>query len=136
VTTSGPSAKRPSGTTAAKRGLAAEQRRLGEIHAEAVAAAWADYDLAREGVARIRRAAVDLADTNYRESLTEALAVLRPHQDQQPQLADERPPERPVVAQDAPGTIRETVDPNRDLGAFYTPSSVLSPDIERQERTP
>ncbi len=45
-------------------------------------------------------------------------------------------PEPPVFAQDALGTVRETLDPNRANGASYTPSSDLNPDIERQGRTP
>ena len=46
------------------------------------------------------------------------------------------PPERPVFAQDALGTIRETLGTRTEvLAPSYTTSSGLRPDIERQERT-
>ena len=131
----GQTAKRPGGTTAAKRTIATEQRRLGDLHAEAVAAAWAAYDLARDEAARIRRAALELADRNYRDGLAEALAMLRPPQDQESEPADERQRDRAVFAQDALRTVGETLDPNQALGGSYTPRSGLSPDTVRQERT-
>jgi len=115
VRTSGATAKRPSGTTATKRSLATEQRRLGALHAEAVAAAWHAHDLAREEAASIRREAVELADRNHREGIAEALAVLHLGQGEQSDRAPKRQSERSVLAQDALGAVRETLDRTRLL---------------------